>query len=345
MKNNFKYFGFAILASVIFSSTVSGQTNGLSSGAGIFGLAIHGGAGAPSKQEADLKRDPIYRAKIKEAMDAGYAVLETNGPATDAAVAAIKVMEDAGLFDAGKGSVLNAAGYCELDAAVMDGRTLAVGGVTGVQHIKNPIVLARVVMEQSPPVLLMGDGAELFARSRGFEMISNSYFLTEPRVKQWEHMRDEKKKMTQAAKVPAFNREALGTVGCVALDRNGNLAAATSTGGLAFKLPGRVGDSPIAGDGTYANNSTCAVSGTGLGESFMRTVFGHNVSALMAYKGLTLAAATAEAMKQLEAIGGHGGCIAIDREGNVSMPFDTPAMYRGFKLSNGRTEVQLYGTK
>jgi beta-aspartyl-peptidase (threonine type) len=304
---------------------------------------IHGGAGAPAKSETTSKEEKQYHDKLQEALNAGYAVLETNGPAVDAVIAAVKVMEDAGLFDAGKGSVFNSDGFCELDAAVMDGRGLSAGAVTGLQHIKNPITLARAVMDKSPHVMLMGEGAEKFARSQGFEMVPNSYFQTERRRKQWEHLHQKSHDSGQSSNFLLNNPEALGTVGCVALDQSGNLAAGTSTGGTADKLEGRIGDSPIIGAGTYANNATCAVSGTGIGEYYIRTAFGHNVSALMDYKGLSLEQAGAEAMRQMEEIGGRGGCIAIDHAGNIIMPFNTPAMYRGFRLSNGRTDIQLYG--
>lgn len=307
-----------------------------------YGLVIHGGAGAPAKKDTTPENERLYHNKLQEALDAGYAVLHTNGAAIDAVIAAVNVMEDAGMFDAGKGSVFNADGFCELDASIMDGRTLSAGAVTGLQHIKNPITLARAVMDKSPHVLLMGEGAEKFGREHGFEMVPNTYFQTESRRKQWERIREKKKNAGQADNRFFVEPESLGTVGCVALDKNGNLAAATSTGGTADKLAGRIGDTPIIGAGTYANNATCAVSGTGIGEYYIRTVFGHNISTLMEYKGLSLEQASAEAMKQMQAIGGRGGCIAIDREGHVVMPFNTPAMYRGYRLSDGRSDIQLY---
>jgi beta-aspartyl-peptidase (threonine type) len=309
----------------------------------IYGLVIHGGAGAPGKGDPTREPDERYRDKLQAALDAGYAALAANGAATDAVVAAVKVMEDAGLFNAGKGSVLNSEGCCELDAAIMDGRRLAAGAVMGLQHIMNPIALARAVMDKSPHVLLMGDGAERFARSEGFEFVPNAYFQTERRREQLRRLQQERLNSGQAPGFHLNNPVALGTVGCVALDKYGNLAAATSTGGTADKLAGRIGDTPIIGAGTYANNATCAVSCTGIGEFYLRTVFAHNVSTLMEYKGLSLSQACGEAMRQMEAVGGRGGCVAIDREGNVAMPFDTPAMYRGLKLSDGRAAVELYG--
>jgi beta-aspartyl-peptidase (threonine type) len=334
-----------LLLLLVIAMQTNAQTSSTNSSPKIFGLVIHGGAGAPAKENATPESDRLYHAKLQEALDAGYAVLETNGAALDAVVATIKVMEGAGMFDAGKGSVFNTEGFCELDAAIMDGRTLAAGAVTGLQHIKHPIDLARAVMDKSPHVLLMGEGAEKFARDQGFEMVSNTYFQTEMRRKQWEKLKEKKKSSGHAAIDSSNLAEALGTVGCVALDKNGNLAAGTSTGGTADKLAGRIGDSPIIGAGTYAKNATCAVSGTGVGEYYIRTVFGHNISALMEYRGLSLEAATAETMKEMQGLGGHGGCIAIDKNGDVVMPFNTPAMYRGFKLSNGKSDVQLYGEK
>lgn len=333
---------FGLLA-MVFTWETQAQTNAPLPHPSLYGLVIHGGAGAPTKSDERPDYERLYHEKLQGALDAGYAVLQNNGPATEAVIAAVRVMEDAGLFDAGKGAVFNADGFCELDAAIMDGRTLAAGAVAGLQHVKNPITLARAVMDQSPHVMLVSEGAEQFAREKGYAMVPNSYFQTERRRKQWERWQEQKRNPGHASHFPWPPAEALGTVGCVALDRQGNLAAATSTGGTAGKLAGRVGDSPIIGAGTYANNATCAVSGTGAGEYYLRSVFGHNVSALMEYKGLPLDQAVAEAMRQMEALGGKGGCIAIDRAGHVTMPFDTPAMYRGLKFSDGRSAIGLFG--
>jgi len=305
----------------------------------IYGLVVHGGAGAPSNLTPE--EQARYEAKLHESLDAGYAVLEKSGAAMDAVVAAIKVMEDAGMFDAGKGSVFNADGVCEMDAAVMDGRRRAAGAVTGLQHIRNPIELARAVMEKTPHVLLMGKGAERFARQNGFEMLPNSYFQTERRRQQWGRLRREETNAPSKPHASTAPSAGMGTVGCVALDKTGNLAAGTSTGGLVNKMPGRVGDSPIIGAGTYANNLTCAVSGTGQGEYFIREVFGHNVSALMQYKGLTVSDAAKAALEEVHALGGSGGCIAIDARGSVALPFNTAAMFRGCRLSTGRNEAAI----
>ena len=327
-------------------SQAQAQTSPSGSPGKVYGLVIHGGASSRVKKDDVPGDEKLYHDKLQEALNAGYAVLDTNGTAMDAAIASVKVMEDAGLFDAGKGCKLNADGICEMDAAIMDGRTLSAGAVAGVQHIKSPITLARVIMEKSPHVLLMGDGAERFGKQHGFELVPNSYFQTERRRKQWEDIRKQKKANDSNSSQNFVDKsEAFGTVGCVALDKSGNLAAATSTGGTTYKLPGRIGDTPLVGAGTYANNATCAISGTGVGEYFIRTVFGHNVSALMEYKGLSLHQASAEALKQLEAIGGHGGCIGIDRNGQIVMLFNTASMYRACKMSDGRFDIQLYGDK
>jgi len=303
-----------------------------------YGLAIHGGAGAPSHSTAEEKL--AYHAKLKESLDAGYDVLQKGGAATDAVIAAVIILEDAGLFDAGKGSDLNAEGACEMDACVMDGRTMSAGSVTGLQHVKNPIVLARAVMDKTQHVMLMGEGAEKFARALGFEMVPNSYFQTERRRKQWQQLRDGKLPPSENPREAPGSEEGFGTVGCVALDAKGNLVAGTSTGGIVNKMPGRVGDSPIIGAGTYANNRTCAVSGTGQGEFFIRGVFAHNVSALMDYKGLALLEAAGQALNDVARFGGRGGCIAIDRHGNVTMPFNTAAMFRAFRMSDGRGAIE-----
>lgn len=303
----------------------------------VYGLVIHGGAGAPANlDDADQQR---YHAKLQESLDAGYAVLEGGGSAMDAVVVAVKVMEDAGLFDAGKGSVFNADGVCEMDACIMDGRACAAGSAAGLQHIKNPIELARAILDKTPHVMLIGEGAERLARACGFEMLPKSYFQTERRRQQWEEIR--RKEAVGGSRARPSPPEATGTVGCAALDSRGNLAAGTSTGGVVNKMPGRVGDSPIVGAGTYADNDSCAVSGTGQGEFFIRTVFAHRVATLIEHKGLSVGVAAQQALEAVRALGGSGGCVAIDREGNIAMPFNTAAMFRGGKLSTGRNETAI----
>ena len=327
----------------------------------IYGLVIHGGAGVILRGEMTPENDRAYRAKLQEAVDAGYAVLDRGGSALDAVVTAIRVLEDSPLFNAGYGAVLNADGVCELDAAIMDGHTLAAGAVAGLQHIKNPILLARAVMEKSPHVMMIGEGAEKFAREAGFALVPNTDFQTDRRRKDLERAKalekhdasDRSRQSFQERFFPEdpdprdnFSKEhRWGTVGCAALDQAGNLAAGTSTGGLTNKKFGRVGDSPIIGAGTYANNATCAVSATGHGEYFVREVVGHDISAQMEYRGLPLAEAAAATLAKVGRLGGDGGLIALDRQGHVALPFNTPGMYRGFRLSDGRNLVELYGDK
>ncbi len=315
-----------------------------------FGLVIHGGAGTILRKEMTPAQQAEYRAALRQALDAGYTVLEKNGSSLDAVIAAITLMEDSPLFNAGKGAVLTSAGVAELDAAVMDGRTLGAGAVTGVKRIKNPILLARAVMENSPHVLFAGEGAEAFAKTQGFKFVPNSYFITERRRKELERAKEAEKKKTalnlnHLEFVHELDGHSLGTVGAVALDRQGNLAAGTSTGGRTNKKPGRVGDTPIPGAGTYANNRTCAVSGTGHGEYFMRTVAAHEVSALMEHRGWDLSRAAEEVVRQIGALGGTGGLIAIDRQGHVALPFNTPGMYRAIHLSDAEPVVDLFENK
>ncbi len=320
-----------------------------------FGLVIHGGAGAILRENMPPALEAEYRAKLSEALSAGYAVLERGGAALDAVVAAIRVLEDSPLFNAGKGAVLNAEGVCELDASIMDGRTLAAGAVAGLHHIRNPITLARDVMDKSGHVLMIGDGAETYAQKLGYALESSDYFITEVRKQQLEQARRIEAGGKPSAAIMQerigtgrpgdeyrVNEFKYGTVGCVALDQGGNLAAGTSTGGLTNKRYGRVGDSAVIGAGTYANNATCALSATGQGEFFIRSVVGHDVSAQMAYRGASLAQAAAETLRRVGELGGTGGVIAIDHDGNVAMPFSTPGMYRGVHLSTGQPVIELY---
>jgi beta-aspartyl-peptidase (threonine type) len=315
-----------------------------------FGLVIHGGAGIIVRPELTPELEAQYRAKLAETVDTGYAVLEGGGTCLDAVVAAIKVMEDSPLFNAGHGAVMNAEGTCELDASIMDGRTLDAGAVAGLQHIRNPIVLARDVLERTPHVMLIGGGAEAFAWQLGYQFVPNQYFQTEHRRRQLAMARELEHRPTGAPRqspervtFATVDDNKFGTVGCAALDCHGNLAAGTSTGGMTNKQYGRVGDSPIIGAGTYAKNATCALSATGHGEFFIRSVFGHNVSALMEYKGLPLDQAAAEAVRQMVALGGTGGLIAIDRHGNVATPFNTPGMYRGHRVAGQARVVEIFG--
>lgn len=312
-----------------------------------FGLVLHGGAGVILKQEMTPDLESSCRSALRKAVDAGYSALVDGGSALDAVEASIRVMEDSPLFNAGHGAVLNSEGVCELDAAVMDGRILAAGAIAGVHTIKNPISLARSVMERSPHVFLIAGGAEAFAREIGAESVPNSYFQTSRRVQDLRRAKEiEKTNPTDAVRQTLQERapeEKYGTVGCVALDQKGNLAAGTSTGGLTNKRFGRVGDSPLIGAGTYADNGTCAVSATGHGEYFIRAVVAHDIAARMKYQRVSLADAAASAIETVGGLGGSGGVIAIDRDGNIAMPFNTPGMYRGFRLSEGTGAIGLFG--
>jgi beta-aspartyl-peptidase (threonine type) len=299
-------------------------------------IAIHGGAGVITRSSMSAEDEAAYRADLGRALDAGYEVLQGGGDSLDAVTAAVRILEDSPLFNAGRGAVFNHEGINELDASIMDGRTLKAGAVAGVRHVRNPVDLARRVMDRSPHVLLSGAGAEEFALEQGLALVPRSYFFTERRWQQLERARAGDK--LSAAAIGYF-----GTVGAVALDRQGNLAAATSTGGMTNKRWGRVGDSPLIGAGTYADNASCAVSATGSGEYFIRTVLAHEISALMKYRGLPVEEAARQAVHgRLKDIGGEGGVIVVDREGNVAMEFNSEGMFRGARDSRGRREVSIY---
>jgi len=297
-------------------------------------LAIHGGAGTIDRAKMTPEREKEYRAGLEKAMKVGYEILQRGGPSLDAVEAVVRTLEDDPNFNAGKGSVFTSAGVNELDASIMDGKTLKAGAVAAVHRIKNPITVARLVMEKSPHVMLDGDGAEAFAKEQGVELVDPKYFFTQRR---WDELKND-----QAKQAAAGGKESgHGTVGAVALDGAGNLAAATSTGGTSNKRPGRIGDSPIIGAGTYANNATCAVSGTGDGEYFIRAVVAHQVSASIE-RGMSLEDAAQAAIKQVEQLGGTGGLIAIDRNGQVAMPFNTQGMYRGRVDPTGKFIIDIY---
>ncbi len=299
-------------------------------------IAIHGGAGVITRGSMTRAEEEAYRRDLGRALDAGYDVLESGGASLDAVTAAVRILEDSPLFNAGRGAVFSHEGINELDASIMDGRTLEAGAVAGVTHIRNPIDLARLVMERSQHVLLAGDGAEEFALEQGMDLVPQNYFFTDRRWQQLEKARSGDR--YSAAEIGYY-----GTVGAVALDRQGNLAAATSTGGMTNKRWGRVGDSPIIGAGTYADNTSCAVSATGSGEFFIRAVAAHEVSALMKYRGLVLEEAARQVVQgKLKQIGGDGGIIAVDREGNIALEFNTEGMFRGARDSKGRREIGIY---
>jgi beta-aspartyl-peptidase (threonine type) len=299
-------------------------------------LLIHGGAGTISRQEMPADREAAFRAALASALESGYAVLDEGGSALDAVTVAIVMMEDDELFNAGRGAVFTHQGRNEMDAAIMDGATRSAGAVAAVHLVKNPILLARQVMENSPHVLLVGTGAEEFAVERHMELRPPSYFRTERRWRQLLERID-----SQASADPGGH---LGTVGAVALDRNGNLAAGTSTGGMTDKHTGRVGDSPIIGAGTYADNDSCAVSATGQGEYFMRAVIAHDICARVRYlEESPLESATSVVMQELVTMGGEGGVIVLDRTGGHGFVFNTGGMYRGVIQRRGQPRVAIFG--
>lgn len=300
-----------------------------------FALAIHGGAGTISPERITPEIEREIRASLQRALDAGSAILRGEGTSLDAVVASVRALEDDPLFNAGRGAVFTSAGTHEMDAAVMDGQTLRAGAVGGLKRVKNPIDLARAVMEKSPHVLFAGEGAEDFAQQIGLEMVDPKYFFTEERWQALERVRAHEARALS-------DQDRHGTVGAVALDSAGNLAAATSTGGNTNKLPGRIGDTPIIGAGTYANNRTCAVSATGDGEYFIRAVAGHDLSASMEYRGMSLPDAAQRVIRKIAELGGSGGLIAIDGAGNIAMPFSTTGMYRGFVDAAGQSAVAIF---
>lgn len=316
-------------------------------------LVIHGGAGTILKSQMTAEQEKAYLEALDKALQTGNSILQQGGTALDAVEAVVRNMEDDPLFNAGKGAVFTNEGKNELDAAIMNGKTLAAGSVAGVTIIKNPITAARAVMEKSAHVMMTGPGAEKFAKQVGIEIVDPSYFHTDRR---WKDL--EKAKMEDAAKPKLDHSDSIkrsslrqpgnrdykyGTVGAVALDRHGNLAAATSTGGMTNKKFGRIGDAPIIGSGTYANNSTVAISCTGWGEFFIRLVMAKTISDMMEFGKMPLKKAAEEMiMKRLPALGGDGGLIAVDKDGNIAMPFCTAGMYRGSIDHKGKKEIRIY---
>jgi len=309
----------------------------------IFVLAIHGGAGTIERSKMTPDREREFRAGLENSLKAGYEVLKRGGSSLDATEAAVRLLEDDPHFNAGKGAVFTSAGTNELDAAIMDGKTLKAGAVANLRHIKNPISLAHMVMDKSRHVFLAGEGAETFAKEHGVELVDQKYFFTRERWEALEKIKAaEKSGVSDAKRSIITDQDLHGTVGAVALDINGDLAAATSTGGTTNKLPGRVGDSPIIGGGTYANNATCAISATGDGEYFIRATVAHDISALMEYRGMKLADAAQAVLDKVAKLGGSGGVIAVDRQGNVAMPFNSSGMYRGYVGVDGKQVVEIY---
>lgn len=299
-------------------------------------IAIHGGAGAVPRQDLWADREQQYRDGLAAALDLGYTTLEKGGSSLDAVTAAVRTLEDNSWFNAGRGAALTREGTAELDAAIMEGRQQRAGAVAAVRHVKNPVELARRVMEKSRHVLLVGAGAEEFALEEGLSLVPNTYFRTEERRAQLESERS-------GQRVSDLFPSSQGTVGAVALDAAGNLAAATSTGGMTNKRQGRVGDSPIIGAGTYAKNGVCAVSATGHGEYFIRTVAAHHICAAVEFRGLSLQEAVRELLhSRLRELGGSGGVIAIDASGRIVTDFSTDGMFRGARDSSGLRQIDIY---
>jgi beta-aspartyl-peptidase (threonine type) len=313
-------------------------------------IAIHGGAGNLKKLNLTPEQEEAYKATLAEALKAGNDILQNNGSAIEAVEAAIRVMEDSPLFNAGKGAVFNHEGINELDAAIMNGKDLSCGAMAGVRHLKNPISGAKKVMEDSDFILLSGIGAEEFAKNRGLEMVDSAYYFTDLRWQQLLEAREEDSVKLDHSTVKGssqwnnlLNEEKFGTVGCVALDKNGNIAAGTSTGGLTNKRYGRIGDSPIIGAGTYADNQTCAVSCTGKGEDFIRLNVAHDIASMIRYKQSTIKDAVHEIIQvKLKGIKGRGGCIAINTNGEIAMEYTTTGMYRGSIDTSGQQVIAIY---
>jgi beta-aspartyl-peptidase (threonine type) len=311
-------------------------------------IAIHGGAGTIIKEDMTPELEIEYRKALQESLDAGYAVLENGGTAVNAVKAAVVMMEDNVLFNAGRGSVFTKKGLNEMDAAIMDGNTLDAGAVAGVRNIRNPVELAEEVMLHSGHVFLSGKGANDFAIRQGIKLEPDEYFHSQYRYNQWKEIRDSDLYQLDHKSdtlVGLMKDKKFGTVGAVACDGDGNIAAATSTGGMTNKRYGRIGDSPMIGAGTYANNKTCAVSCTGHGEIFIKAVAAYDVSCLMEYKNMNLQQACDEVvLKKLVSLNGDGGLIAVDSKGNTALVFNSAGMYRGFKNSDEKNEIAIYGS-
>ena len=334
------------------------------------GFVIHGGAGVIKRGSMSPEKEAEYKKKLEEAVLAGYKALQDGKNGLDAVEIAIRMLEDSPLFNAGKGAVFTADGKNELDASIMDGKTLKAGAVAGLHHVKNPITLARAVMEKSPHVMMVGDGAEKFAKEQNIELVPEKYFWTQERWDSLQRIIKQEKEKEKAAKESKKVSEAIpnskfkiqnsklagattaserelaynkfGTVGAVALDKDGNLAAGTSTGGMTYKKFGRVGDAPIIGAGTYASNETCAVSATGWGEFFIRLGVARDISAQMEYRGQTVQQAADTVLNKVKALGGDGGVIAIDKFGNIGISFNSEGMYRAYINSDGKPVIEIY---
>lgn len=306
-----------------------------------YSLVIHGGAGTILRSQMDEEKEKAYRSALEDALQAGSVLLEDGSSAMDAVRAAVVSLEDNILFNAGRGSVFGADGSHEMDASLMEGQTLMAGAVAAVRNIRNPIELAYAIMTKSPHVMLNGAGAVEFGKLHGLQVEPDGYFFSAMRHAQWEALQGTNEVALDHGQSPDHKK--FGTVGAVALDKYGNIAAATSTGGMTNKQYGRIGDSPIIGAGTYANNNTCAISCTGHGEPFIRAVTAYDVSCLMEYKGLGLEAAMNVVVHdKLIKLDGEGGMIGVDVKGNAAMVFNSAGMYRGMRTSDGRNEVSIY---
>ncbi|MDX8340341.1 isoaspartyl peptidase/L-asparaginase [Draconibacterium sp. IB214405] len=317
-----------LFITLIFLSTI------LSAIAQNYAIVIHGGAGVMSKEKMNEEARAEYKAKLNEALQLGEQLLKDGATATDVVVKVINVMENSPLFNAGKGAVFTHDGVNELDASIMEGKTMNAGAVAGVQDIKNPINAAREVMDNSEHVMLSGKGASEFAKQQGLEIVPNKYFYTERRYQSLQSLLKHERERT--------NKDNTGTVGCAVLDTHGNLCAGTSTGGMTNKKYGRIGDSPIIGAGTYANNKTCAISCTGHGEYYIRLGFARDISAMMEYQNLSVTDACRKEIDKLSELNGTGGVIAVDAKGNIAMEFNTSGMFRGYIKSNGEKEIAIF---
>ena len=297
-----------------------------------YAIVIHGGAGTILKKNMSDEMENAYIQKMEEAINAGYNILEKNGSSIDAVEATIKILENSELFNAGKGSVLSNAGIVEMDASIMRGDNLNAGAISGVTTIKNPISAARLAMEKSEHVFLSGKGAESFAKYENLEIVENEYFITQRRLNS----------LRNAKKRDSLADNKFGTVGCVALDSYGNITSGTSTGGMTNKKWNRIGDVPIIGAGTYANNKTCGISSTGWGEYFIRNVVAYDISSQMEYNNSSIQLASKNTLKKVKDLGGSGGVVGLDSKGNITMDFNTEGMYRGYKKSNGDFKIKIY---
>lgn len=342
-----KFLSFILILAFISSCQNEQKTESVSadnkSDKAPFSIVIHGGAGTIKKENMSAEQEAEYHKKLEEAIRVGHTILKNGGTSLDAVEKTINILEDSPLFNAGRGAVLTYDGINEHDASIMDGKTLNAGASAGTRTVKNPINLARAVMEKSPHVMLSGNGAEAFAKEQALVIVDSSYFFTESKKKALDRVQALEKNKTASFYDSSIKDSKFGTVGCVALDKYGNLAGGTSTGGMTNKRWGRIGDSPIIGAGTYANNKTCAVSSTGWGEFFIRGMVAYDISALMEYKGLTLKeAAKLVIQKKLSDLGGDGGIIAMDNHGNMVMEFNTSGMFRATMNDKGELYVGIY---